>query len=312
MLFLLVLASLSLRAQDLSYEQTIAYISKNVTGRMMYPGDLDAYSRTRGYKLSEISIQRNGAIEIRTDQRYDANDFKISFNIFDLVQKADYPDGIRAYKFLVHFNGLNVSEGYGITFATDADAERVVRAFRHLKRVCVKGKDPFNAGPVAESKPQLNKEETVNYINQLLSRQKISYYEYENTGEKFTQEIIYNSSPFNYVAETKSYSFSLQIQQNYHYNPDADRKPSPSYKSMTASDVKLNSLISFDLTDIPADNKAFSSGGKLLILEMSESSSVGKKLNVYVDGKNAKDIERLKKAFMLLRELDADERDPFD
>ncbi len=132
---------------DPTFEQTVDYIIKNTKGRVMYPGALDSYSRVKGYVLKDVKIDKTGRIELFTDQKFDDNKFSINFNIFDLVQKVDYPDGIRAYKFLVHFNGLNVSSGYGITFATDADAQKIARAFRHLKQVCTPENDLFSQIP---------------------------------------------------------------------------------------------------------------------------------------------------------------------
>ena len=167
-LFLLVTVVQVNAQNDPTFEQTVDYIIKNTKGRVLYPGALDSYTRVKGYYLKDVKIEKNGRIEFITDQKFDDNKFNIIFNIFDLVQKVDYPDGIRAYKFLVHFNGLNVSDGYGITYATDADAQKVARALRHLKTVCTKENDLFSKPTDEESKVNLTRDETIDYINKLI------------------------------------------------------------------------------------------------------------------------------------------------
>ncbi len=172
----------NVHGQNPTFEQTVEYIIENTKGRVMYPGALDSYTRTQGYRLDDVRIHKNGKIEFITKQDNKlyglTNNFNITFNIFDLVPKTDYPEGIKAYKFLVHFNGLNVSDGYGITYATDADAQKVARAFRHLKNVCEKGTDLFGAAPEGEGKLKLTREETLSYINKTLSQfgTFVSYY----------------------------------------------------------------------------------------------------------------------------------------
>ena len=139
-------------AQSPTYEQTIDFIKTNCVGRMLYEGALDSYQRETGHKLTKIEIQKDGRIKLVADQQNGRHDFEIVFNVFDLKSSIDYPDGIRAYKFLVHFQGLNVSSGYGITFATDADAKRVARSFRHLKTMCSKGGGLFDEPTQSEKK----------------------------------------------------------------------------------------------------------------------------------------------------------------
>jgi len=61
---------------------------------------------------------------------------------------------------LLHFNGLNVSKGYGITYATEADAQRVARAFRHLKSLCVREADLFDK-PLEDEQRELDEKARV-------------------------------------------------------------------------------------------------------------------------------------------------------
>jgi hypothetical protein len=148
-----------------TFEQTVNYIITNTKGRVMYPGALDAYSRVKGYTLKDVTIEKNGKVVFITEQKNDYNDFTITFNIFDLVATTEYPEGVIAKNFLVHFNGLNVSNGYGIVYATQNDALKVARAFRHLRTVCEKPQNDLFSQPVIEEKKTLSKEETIKYIN---------------------------------------------------------------------------------------------------------------------------------------------------
>lgn len=182
---LLILVSTFLFSQNPTYEQTVEFIKTNVVGRMLYEGALDSYQRENGHKLTKIEIQKDGRIKLVADQQHGRHDFEIVFNIFDLKSSIDYPDGIRAYKFLVHFQGLNVSKGYGITFATDADAIRVARAFRHLKTMCAKGGGLFDEPTKTETTPSLSKEETKSYIQNLLDKQPFLIAKRKNKTEKY-------------------------------------------------------------------------------------------------------------------------------
>lgn len=168
---ILLFVTTTLFAQNPTFEQTVEYIQTNTVGRMLYKGPLDSYQRATGHKLTKISIEKNGRIKLIAYQRNGSHDFDIVFNIFDLTSSIDYPDGIRAYKFLVHFKGLNVTSGYGITFATENDAIKVARAFRHLKTLCSQEGDLFSQPTKEESRVTLSKSETIAYIKKLINDQ---------------------------------------------------------------------------------------------------------------------------------------------
>jgi hypothetical protein len=170
---ILSLFTITLFGQSPNYDETVDYIEKQCLGRMLYQGDLDSYQRETGHKLTKIDIQKNGRIKLVADQKYGNHDFEIVFNIFDLKSSIEYPEGIRAYKFLVHFQGLNVTSEYGITYATEADAQRVARAFRHLKTMCNKSKNLFDSPISNEKKPALSKVETIKYISKLINNQAV-------------------------------------------------------------------------------------------------------------------------------------------
>lgn len=183
---LLSLVSFTLLAQNPTYDQTVEYIKKNTVGRMIYEGPLDSYERATGHKLTNIIIEKNGRIQLKTNQKHGIHDFDIVFNIFDLTSSIDYPDGIRAYKYIVHFKGLNVTKGFGITFATENDAIKVARAFRHLKTMCSQDDDLFGKPTVQETKANLTKSETFEYIKNVINN--LPTYKTSNDGGSIESE----------------------------------------------------------------------------------------------------------------------------
>jgi len=86
-IIVLFVTNFSLKAQSPTYDQTVDYLISKTKDRVMYSGDLDSYNRTVGYHLTDIKIEKNGNIELTTDQKNERNDFKIVFNILDLVEK---------------------------------------------------------------------------------------------------------------------------------------------------------------------------------------------------------------------------------
>jgi len=310
-----------------SFEQTADYIIKNTKGRVMYPGDLDAYSRVKGYHLKDVKIDKNGKVELLTDQKFDDNQFSIIFNIFDLVDKVDYQDGIRAHKYLVHFNGLNVSEGYGIAFATDADAQKIARAFRHLKKVSTKPDDLFSQVPQEEKKVKLSREETLDYINNMIYNNG-DYIASVTFSSKDAWENIssYANGKFYYNSNSKKYSFSSRRKTLEYYGADLT-EGDPDITDYTGLNFKYYSRLDkgdVDLTHMRGGQKI----PILTILIMGENKLYqtipiflpwnfsGRKYDhrEFEDFETiyGKEIQRLKKAFERLKELDSDEKDPFD
>lgn len=319
------------KAQNPTFEQTVNYIIENTKGRVMYPGDLDSYSRIEGYNLDDVKISKNGKIEFITKHKNkaynDSNDFTITFNIFDLVEKTDYPDGIRAHKFLVHFNGLNVSKGYGITYATDADAIKVARAFRHLKTLCEKDKDLFSQIPEEEKKTKLSREETINYINQTLikipkhlhvvwdgqiNNKKLRY--------QFLYYITYNNNAFGYN-EYEKYFFLKYNEEQYLVNEEKGRRFYQE-KNIYANNIKLNQA-KISIVENIADRKVVKSDEDI-VFTFSKYLSITTKDNFLEQGRSSSEfriyfpdgeevsMKRIKNAFERLIELDSDEKDPFD
>jgi len=323
-----------------TYEQTVNYITENTKGRVMYPGDLDAYSRTKGYHLRDIKIERNGRVQLFTDQKYDANDFTITFNIFDLVEKVDYPDGIRAHKFLVHFNGLNVSSGYGITFATDADAQKVARAFRHLKTLCVKSDDLFSSIPAEEKKTKLSREETISYINNLLyylPKSQIDTYEYNypkppssylNDKAK-THRYWFSKNAMSYNHETNQYAITNYWTYQYwglrngaavQYD---EQSMGDRVATFPARDIKDfnedwdgiylsgDTKRAYDGPHITANGTPYYNFNRYYKLFQINFNNGGMAIIRY-SSNEPKFTSRLKNALLRLKELDKDNVDPFD
>ena len=308
---------------DPTFEQTVDYIIKNTKGRVMYPGALDSYNRVKGYVLKDVKIDKTGRIELFTDQKFDDNKFSINFNIFDLVQKVDYPDGIRAYKFLVHFNGLNVSSGYGITFATDADAQKIARAFRYLKQVCTPENDLFSQIPAEEKKIKLTREETIDYINKLINfdRPLIDHYS-TNSNPKYKR--------YNYFKKENlglSYDYSSKTYQiKYKLSSCASEGGTLNFGNASFYSYRVKFANYHSISIKKTDNRH--NGGKTLeTLEIHFNSDNynDSRAEIYfpvnsdygdkiydLEGTYSKEIKKLAKAFERLKELDSDEKDPFE
>lgn len=314
-----------------TYEQTVNYIIENTKGRVMYPGDLDAYSRTKGYHLKDIKIEKNGKIQLFTDQKYEANDFTITFNIFDLVEKVDYPDGIRAHRFLVHFNGLNVSSGYGITFATDADAQKVARAFRHLKTLCVKSDDLFSNITAEEKKSKLSREETISYINNLLyhlPKSRVDKYvnNYPKPPSSYlnnkpdTYRFWFSKDAMSYNHQTNKYSITNHCTyQTYGLDNGStyledERTWDNEVTTFSAREIKefnedWDGIYTLGDTKSTHDGPyKFNRNHKLLQIKLNNGGWFAIRYN----STEPKFTSRLKNALLRLKELDKDVVDPFD
>ncbi len=308
-----------------TFEQTVDYIIKNTKGRVMYPGALDSYSRVKGYVLKDVKIDKTGRIELFTDQKFDDNKFSINFNIFDLVQKVDYPDGIRAYKFLVHFNGLNVSSGYGITFATDADAQKIARAFRHLRQVCTPENDLFSQIPAEEKKIKLTREETIDYINKLIRFDRPLYHLYAfgkgSRSEKTSFYTIYKNLLLSYDNSTKSYMFKYSsngfsssyeggtryLEEEIHY----DKIKFSNYQNIEIvkrdDSYRGGNVSEMARVNFSSDNYSVPYFFIYFPLNSDSATPMGTMENLY-----GKELKKLSKAFERLKELDSDEKDPFE
>lgn len=340
-LFVLFLGLGIANAQDKkpTFDETVNYIIQNTKGKVMYPGELDAYSRVEGYHLKDVKIEKNGKIELIANQEKISNgynnNFSITFNIFDLVEKVDYPDGIRAHKFLVHFNGLNVSSGYGITYATDADAQKVARAFRHLKTLCVKENDLFSQIPEEEKKTKLSKGETINYINQALSKlgsvlyygdkmtwDKTGYWKNEEMERKYTNIFLFcNNSSKTYEIDFKDNLYFEGYDKAGHISRYFKFYYNRNYKSIILKNAKVN-YVSKHLTNNGASILTVYNGIEIILSEkclytgaiQGESNPYEERNKIFLplpEG-DTTNINRIKKAFERLIELESDEKDPFD
>lgn len=318
-----------------TFDETVNYIIQNTKGKVMYPGELDAYSRVEGYHLKDVKIEKNGKIELITNQQNNLNgnnNFNITFNIFDLVEKVDYPDGIRAHKFLVHFNGLNVSSGYGITYATDADAQKVARAFRHLKTLCVKDNDLFSQIPVEEKKTKLSKEETINYINQTLNKvgeffisSTYFYYSKDNSKKEYSKGTCeYNLSSLSFNEYNRTYDFSYSTNA-YWADSNSVMPWVTSYTKISLKNVRINVInanVSRVDTKFGYNEDKLTNYIKINLSEKAQHKSSNRynspdftstdAIIIYFPMDDTQTMNRIKKAFERLIELESDEKDPFD
>lgn len=339
----LSISSICSQAQSTSsptFEQTVAYIIENTKGRVMYPGALDSYTRVRGYTLKDIKIDRNGKITFTTEQKNDYNDFIITFNVFDLVPNTEYPQGVIAKNFLVHFNGLNVSNGYGIVYATQNDALKVARAFRHLRTVCEKPKNDLFSTPVAEEKKTLGKSETIEYINKNiitgLYLGSCNCYELEiyngglgkrgiNDGKSsyFVESQSLNNSSYTVIAKSNRESCRTP---SYFNAADNLVRGNQIQKTVELKiSFEITNLVDFEILDINSDPKT-----KVLKLNFKPNSSKLSysllqdlnDINVWTPSSLKfrvlnENVEKLKKAFLHLQALVVEEKkkkeeeDPF-
>ena len=131
---LLCLFAFTLKAQELTFEQTVKYIKDKM-------GCCERYS-------SKIEIKRNGLIILTYKDGREVN-----FNLFALykhetqwdLSKEDYEYGFGYSKlsndifFLLSSNSIA-----NIGFTTEEDNIRLIKAFRRLLILCTKEKDPFD------------------------------------------------------------------------------------------------------------------------------------------------------------------------
>lgn len=333
---LLTLISFCLYAQSPTYDQTVDFIKTNCVGRMLYEGPLDSFQRETGHKLTKVEIQKNGTIKLVAYQQHGRHDFDIVFNIFDLKSSIDYPDGIRAYKYLVHFQGLNVSKGYGITFATTEDAKRVARAFRHLKTMCSKQGSLFDAPTQTEKKATLTKEETIKYIKNAINKQETIKHNYQSNQYDISQDYSINlysntfykeSTITKYDRDDKTYYYK---ESKYEYKQFMDNiesaelvsgkkyyevglKFNKSFIKSETETAKYRTSYDFMNTLDKAKETCYSKSWKPVNFEGQLRS--GKYLSIIF--KNESDAKRLVKAFNHLAALIKEERqnaqddDPF-
>jgi hypothetical protein len=328
LLFCLVLViSQTIHAQSPTYDETVSYIIQNTKGRVMYPGDLDAYSRSKGYYLKDIRIEKNGKIELITDQKVFDGGFNIIFNIFDLVEKVDYPDGIRAYKFLVHFSGLNVSDGYGITFATDADAQKIARALRHLKTMCKPDDDLFAKPTEVESKSQLTKEETEAYLVKKLGEcVDFGKYSYRTvTGNSISidadNNVKYQVNYFYPVNNYEEFTSEFNLSQIKEITLLYDSDPIGAIKiTFNSNNCKTHEYVKGDYFEKEWGHGYYDMFGNYHDMYhdvvrhgvTKDNTNYTSELEIIFPNSDKANFNRIKKAFERLKTLSGDDKDPFD
>lgn len=348
---ILLISTIVVNAQNTSsptFEQTVDYIVTNTKDRVMYPGNLDSYSRVKGYSLKDVKIEKNGKIIFVTDQKNDYNDFTITFNVFDLVAKTEYPEGVIAKDFLVHFNGLNVSNGYGIVYATQNDALKVARAFRHLRTVCEKPQNDLFSQPVIEEKKTLGKPETLEYISNILNDlgQRVTlggvdYYcsegnqgnfQYKQTSHTFTSSsyTMYgtwsggNGIDFQDISSMCSSAYLRKKSNNTSFKENITLKYEFDFSKLTGIEYEYSNEIKLLFEEGTVSNKTASDDKLDFIFMYQQSDNPSKRYtgaNYYVklntQGLSKENGEKLIKAFNHLKKIEQEEKkkvendDPF-
>lgn len=139
-LFLLTVLSFfvfTIKAQKLSFEETIKYINNKII----------CCSSPKS-KIKKIEVSKNGAIKIEKEGDL------VKFNLFDLYKGKDgaysfseesklYGFGFDSYNSAVMFR-FSADINQYIIMTNDEDAKRVASAFRHLLTLCTKEKEPFD------------------------------------------------------------------------------------------------------------------------------------------------------------------------
>ena len=128
----LVLAtSFTVKAQDMSFEETVKYIQEKINCCTV-----DYDDGTTRY--SKIEINKNGNINfVRSEAQ------NLPFNLFDLNKRGDCKCGISQEGTYVEF-WYESNRCKRIKLTTIPESGRVYKAFLHLLTLCNKTKDPFD------------------------------------------------------------------------------------------------------------------------------------------------------------------------
>lgn len=128
LLSILLFLSMNVSAQQMSFEQTVSYINEKMkccSGK--YPG----------VKALYIAVKKNGRLTI-----YYTDNETGSFNLLDLTPNNDC-DGIWVHGDEIDFFTTKSSATF-LVFESSAEANRVYKAFQHLRTLCKKDTDPFD------------------------------------------------------------------------------------------------------------------------------------------------------------------------
>lgn len=128
---ILLAATITVKAQQMSFDETVKYIQQKVECCSVNYDDGTA-------RYSKIDITKNGQIKfIRTDGE------SMTFNLFDLNQRGSCECGISNDVTYVEF-WYEENRCKRVKLTTIPEAERVTKAFLHLLALCTKTKDPFD------------------------------------------------------------------------------------------------------------------------------------------------------------------------
>ena len=127
------------KAQEMNFEETVKYIeNKLVNSTSEYEFEYPI-EKAHSYRISwvkEVEFNKNGDVNIVF--KYLAPNIK--FNLFNISKTKE---GILQIKNVVFFEDNGRELGSFNTPST-VDAERLYKAFLHLRTLCTKEKDPFD------------------------------------------------------------------------------------------------------------------------------------------------------------------------
>ena len=131
---LLLATTFTVKAQDMSFEETVKYIN-------------DKIACCSEHKTVSITAKNDGTISFRGS----------AYNFFDLVNSKsgvirDLPDSNGIHMFYnepsatygLSFNVSSSNTQVLVRFANKKDAERIYNALQHLRSLCKKEKDSFD------------------------------------------------------------------------------------------------------------------------------------------------------------------------
>lgn len=122
--------SFTIKAQDMNFEETVKYINDKIICCSKYE------NLTITATISGDILWGNHGERI---------------NLFDLVPEVDQTEvaqNSQGIKLDIHgyiwFSGAKTGSSLFNQFSSEVDAERMFKAFLHLKSLCTKKKDPFD------------------------------------------------------------------------------------------------------------------------------------------------------------------------
>lgn len=131
---LFVLISFTIKAQTLTFDETVAYINQKF---------VCCSKSTTSYKDKSIEVTRNGVMTITAFVKDENRIFTPKINLLALYVGKDGKDPIYTTNNVLTFTDSAV-HSYSFTFTSAEEADRVKKAFIYLQSLCKKNKEPFD------------------------------------------------------------------------------------------------------------------------------------------------------------------------